>query len=71
LIQEIKKEKDGEKLQNKIFEVAKSQRIKPTKFFGLIYKIILNRERGPRLGPYIIDRGKGEIIKLLENSIKS
>jgi len=70
LIEEIEKEKDGEKLQNRIFEVAKSHKIKPTKFFKLIYRIILNQNRGPRLGPYIIQRGRGEIIKLLENSIK-
>jgi len=66
LIQEIKKEKDGEKLQNRIFQIAKSRGIKPSKFFRSIYRVLLNQDRGPRLGPYIIQRGKKEIIKLLE-----
>ncbi len=69
LIKEIKKEKDGEKLQNKIFGIAKAHGIKPVRFFRLIYRIILNQDRGPRLGPYIIQRGKKEIIRLLKNSI--
>jgi len=70
LIEEIKKENEGEKLQYKIFEIAKSKGIKPIRFFQLLYKIILNEERGPRLGPYIIDRGKEEIIKMFEKSLK-
>jgi len=69
LIEEINKEKDGEKLQYKIFEIAKKNGIKPVKFFQLIYKIILSQERGPRLGPYIIDRGKDEIINKLKEFI--
>jgi lysyl-tRNA synthetase class I len=35
----------------------------------LIYKIILNQDKGPRLGPYIIERGKEEIIEKLEKNI--
>jgi len=69
LIEEIEKEKDGEKLQYKIFEIAKKNGIKPVKFFQLIYKIIIGQERGPRLGPYIIDRGKNEIINKLKEFI--
>jgi len=68
-IETIRREKDGEKLQTKIFEIARHRRIKPKDFFRLIYRIILNRDRGPRLGPYIIDRGKKEVIKKLKESI--
>jgi len=70
LIEIIETENDGEKLQYKVFEIAKTSGVKPVEFFKLIYKIILNSERGPRLGPYIIDRGKKEIINLLENVLK-
>jgi len=66
LIKVIEMEKDGEKLQTEIFKVAKNHGIKPSKFFRLIYQIILNQNRGPRLGPYVIQRGKKEMIKLLE-----
>src|SRR3989344_975080 len=69
LIELIKKEKDGEKLQKEIFEIAKRHGVKPIEFFKNIYKILLNSERGPRLGPYIIDRGKSEVIQILEEYV--
>ncbi len=69
LIKIIESGNDGEKLQYKIFEIAKASGIKPVEFFKLIYKIILNSERGPRLGPYIIERGKKEVIEKLEGAI--
>jgi lysyl-tRNA synthetase class 1 len=69
LIDVIGKETDGEKLQYKIFEIAKTSGIKPVEFFKLIYKIILNSERGPRLGPYIIERGRKEVIEKLKELI--
>jgi lysyl-tRNA synthetase class 1 len=69
LIATIEKENDGEKLQFKIFEIAKASGIKPVEFFRLIYKIILNSERGPRLGPYIIERGKKEVIEKIKEVI--
>ena len=69
LIDAIEKETDGEKLQYKIFEIAKTSGIKPVEFFRVIYKIILNSERGPRLGPYIIERGKKEVIGKLKEFV--
>ncbi len=65
LIEVIKKEKDGEKIQTRIFEVARENGIKPKKFFKILYRIILKDEKGPRLGPYIIEVGKEEIIRKL------
>jgi len=69
LIETIEKESDGEKLQYKIFGIAKTSGMKPVEFFKLIYKIILNSERGPRLGPYILERGKKEVIDKLKEGI--
>jgi lysyl-tRNA synthetase class 1 len=69
LIKAIEKEDDGEKLQKEIFEIAKRSGIEIQEFFKLIYKIILNSDRGPRLGPYIIESGKEEIIKKLRGVI--
>ena len=69
LIEVIQKENDPDVLQNKIFEVSKSNGIKPSQFFQLVYRILFSSERGPRLGPYIIDAGKEEIIKKLKEAI--
>ena len=69
LIGIIERENDGEKLQNKIFNTAKLNEVKPSNFFKLIYQILLNSKRGPRLGPYIIERGKKEVIEKLEKFV--
>jgi len=66
LIEEIRKEDDGGNLQKKIFLLARESEMDMPEFFKLIYRIILNSDRGPRLGPYIIEIGKDEIIKKLE-----
>lgn len=70
LITSIRKEKDGEKLHEEIFQIARKHNIDPPEFFKTIYKILLKSERGPRLGPYIIERGKAEVIKKLEGALK-
>ena len=69
LIVLIKREKNGEVLQKKIFEISQKHSIKPPEFFKIIYKILLNLDTGPRLGPYIIDRGKAEVIEKLEDAV--
>jgi lysyl-tRNA synthetase class 1 len=66
LIETIKKENNGETIQKEIFEIARRNDIKPVDFFKLIYRILLNSERGPRLGTYIIEVGKEEIINKLK-----
>ena len=66
LVQLIEREKDGEKIQKEVFLIAKKHGLQPPEFFRTIYRILLNEERGPRLGPYIIERGKAEIIEKLE-----
>ncbi len=67
LVEAINEIKGGEILQTKIFEIAKANNIRPVEFFRLIYRIILKSERGPRLGPYIIQVGKEEIIAKLQS----
>jgi len=62
LISLIEREKDGEKIQKCIFLIAKRHGLQPPEFFKIIYKILLNSEAGPRLGPYILEVGKGEVI---------
>lgn len=69
LINAIKEENDGEKLQARIFELVNEHKIDPKEFFKTIYQILLKSDRGPRLGHYIIDVGKEEVISKLKASI--
>ncbi|MGC8812125.1 MAG: lysine--tRNA ligase [Candidatus Aenigmatarchaeota archaeon] len=65
LIERIEKEENGKRLQTEIFEISRNHGIKPADFFKLLYKIILRAEKGPRLGPYMVEV-KDEAIKKLK-----
>ena len=69
LIKVMKNENDPINLQTKIFEVARSNNIEPKDFFKLLYAILLDAERGPRLGPYIIDIGIDKVIITLKQYV--
>ncbi|MCS7106301.1 MAG: hypothetical protein NZ942_03225, partial [Candidatus Aenigmarchaeota archaeon] len=66
LIENLEKEEDGENLQKKIFEISRNHKIKPADFFKLVYKILLKVEKGPKLGPYLIETKEDSIRKLKE-----
>jgi lysyl-tRNA synthetase, class I len=44
-------------LQSKIFNIARRYQIEPKEFFTLLYRMLLNADRGPRLGNYALDLG--------------
>jgi lysyl-tRNA synthetase class 1 len=69
LIEVVKSENDPKNLQTKIFEVARSNEIEPKDFFKLLYTILLGAERGPRLGPYIVDVGTDKVIGVLKQYV--
>ncbi len=66
----LKGSKDADRIQSEIFEVAKRNGIQPGEFFKLLYRILLGGERGPRLGPYIVDTGVERTISSLEQATK-
>ncbi len=65
LIETIKKESEPKALQTSIFEIARRNGLEPKQFFTLLYKILVGAERGPRLGPYIIDVGREKVAEIL------
>ena len=69
LIETIKKEKDADELQKEVANIAKSYEKGMKEFFKLVYNILLGTDAGPRLGVFIIEKGKKEIIKRLEDAL--
>jgi lysyl-tRNA synthetase class 1 len=69
LIAVIEHEADAEKLQTEIFAIAKSSGMKLPDFFKTVYQILFNADRGPRLGQYIADAGKKEILSKLKDAV--
>lgn len=66
LIEIIEQSKDGDELQRKIFEIS-TEKMPAPEFFRTAYQILLKANKGPRLGPYIFERGKEEVIRKLKS----
>ena len=58
-------------VQTIIFNNAKSSNLQPKEIFRILYKILINTEKGPKLGNYIVDLGIENVVKLIENKIPS
>ena len=56
---------DPQEVQAAIFESARSNNIEPPAFFRILYLVLLGVERGPRLGPYVVDTGPKKIAQRL------
>jgi len=69
LTKSLKGLEEADAIQNAIFETAKSHDIKPRDFFKLLYQLLLNTDRGPKLGPYIHTIGVEHIINTLNKNL--
>jgi lysyl-tRNA synthetase class 1 len=67
---EIAGARDADGIQNAAFEAAKRNGLKPGEFFPAVYSILLGSDRGPRLGPYIIDAGQVSVSKALLDAVE-
>jgi lysyl-tRNA synthetase, class I len=56
---------DAQAIQSAIFETARANEIEPANLFKALYRCLLGVERGPRLGPYILDVGPSKISERL------
>ena len=67
-ITDLLKEKDYDEksLFNEFYEVSKKIGINPQDFFKAAYKVLLNKERGPKLAPFALALGKEKVAKLFE-----
>ncbi|MFH1630960.1 MAG: lysine--tRNA ligase [Candidatus Aenigmatarchaeota archaeon] len=57
---------DQHQLYNAFYEICKQHNITTREFFKLMYRILINRESGPRLAPFIIALGRDRVRYLLE-----
>ncbi len=56
-------------VQNAAFDAIKRHGLKPADFFPAIYQVLLGSDRGPRLGPYVIDSGPEAVSKALLGAV--
>jgi lysyl-tRNA synthetase, class I len=67
LIKILDKDLSEEKLGEEIYSLVKDSKLGTKDSFKLIYKILVSREKGPRLAPFIIIIGKNKVKKILES----
>ena len=65
----LKSNENLDDLQNSIYQIAKSNNVQPKDFFKILYQIILGTNRGPKIGPFIIDIGKEKVAQMIQNYI--
>jgi lysyl-tRNA synthetase class 1 len=66
LIQALKTKTTEDEVQTAVFNIARKYNLKPSKFFKILYKILLGASHGPRLGPYILTMGRENVIDALK-----
>jgi lysyl-tRNA synthetase class 1 len=69
LVTVIEEEDEADKIQNAIFNAAKSNGLKPGAFFKTLYAILMGAPQGPRLGPYILAMGKQNVVAALRRAL--
>ena len=66
LANSLKNKKFNEKtLFEEFYNVSKSNNLDPKEFFKAAYRVIINKERGPKLATFIIEIGQKQISELL------
>lgn len=69
LIEVLQVENDPDKIQNGIFNTAKSSGLQPRGFFKVLYTILMGAPQGPRLGPYVLAMGKQNVLAALQRAL--
>ena len=60
------KEWDEKTLFEEFYSICKETGIKNVDFFKAAYQVLLDKERGPKLAPFILTLGKEKVIELFE-----
>jgi len=62
----LQKEVSTEELYNSFFEIIKERNITSKELFSAAYMVLINKENGPRLAPFIIALGQDRVRILFE-----
>ena len=71
LITLLSSESDSTRIQSEIFNIAKGNGIDPPSFFKTIYRILIGSDKGPRLGPYIVEIGTNRVLESFSSHLNN
>lgn len=69
LVSILESEKEPDDLQNMIYNISKENNVPPKDFFMILYNIILSANRGPKIGPFILDIGKKKVAQTISKHL--
>ena len=61
----------AEEAQAAAFASIKEAGGEPSKFFAAVYQILVGADKGPRLGPYVMDAGTDRVSKRITEALTS
>lgn len=67
----IRGAKNADEVQGAAFNAIRANGIQPSEFFPAVYRLLLGAEKGPRLGPYVMDAGPEAVAEKLEKLASS
>ncbi len=67
----LNKASTSDEIQGAAFAAIRKGGTEPSKFFSAIYYILLGADRGPRLGPYIMDAGQATISDRITKALEA
>jgi lysyl-tRNA synthetase class 1 len=56
---------DGEAIHEAVFEIARAHDLEPSTLFAAAYRLLFDREDGPRLGPFLADLDREFVVQRL------
>ncbi|HVC27744.1 MAG TPA: lysine--tRNA ligase [Nitrososphaerales archaeon] len=65
----IRAAKDADEVQGAAFDAIRANGIQAGEFFPALYGLLLGAEKGPRLGPYVMDSSPRAVAERLEKAL--
>lgn len=60
---------DEKSLGTAIYDVARSEDLEPKELFSLVYRVLIGKEKGPRLAGFIMTLGKQKVLEILSRYV--
>jgi len=60
----------GEEIQALVFIIPKKYNLSQPEWFKFLYSVLLDKERGPRLGPFLGILGKEAVLSILKKAVE-
>ena len=59
-------EHDEKSMQERVYEIAEEAGVDKKRFFAVMYQVLIGKERGPRLGGFLLTIGRERLLQILE-----